>query len=385
MNNNNPSAITHSSDGRRYLTECESVRGLAIALVVVFHLLITLNGLDPQPQKPWYQSIWYAGDTGVTLFFVLSGFLLVQPFMDRRPYSVVNFYWNRALRILPLYWLAVVTAGIFHQQFANAVVAAVFMDVSITNLHPFGAVWWSLGVEAQFYLLLPPAMWLMSKTPRWAWVTAVGGLLLVGYNWVATADPMDHAHGIRDTIIGRWPAFACGMAVAWLHAHRDRLPTTTGRGRLLLGDLVIAAPLIGLALIADRISSHYGFLAHRFWYHHFAIEALLWSLFLLALLAYPSHLKSLFSNALLNRLGIWSYSIYLLHVPLLFFMLRGAEKLSDAWRDHYLLPVIAAYLVMALALSALTYRYIELPFLRLKRPTHPGAAPAAHASLSSTQ
>ena len=69
------------SPGRRYLEECESVRGWAIILVFLFHWQGGIRGYDPiEGQPSLLLSFLYAGSTGVTLFFVLSGFLLSLPF-----------------------------------------------------------------------------------------------------------------------------------------------------------------------------------------------------------------------------------------------------------------------------------------------------------------
>jgi peptidoglycan/LPS O-acetylase OafA/YrhL len=370
MNNKNHDVIAASSNGRPYLAECESLRGLAIALVVVFHTLIMLFGIETRPQLPWYLSIWFSGNTGVTLFFVLSGFLLIQPFMRATPYSIPNFYWNRGLRILPLYWLTVLAGAIYHRQVAAAAPALLFMNIDITTLPPFGSVWWSLVVEAQFYLLLPGVIWLFRRDTRRYWLVIAGGLLLLGYGWVAAAPPQHEVYGARDSIIGRWPAFACGIGAAWLHAHHHRLAAHV-RHNPYWGSAMMLLPLTGLAIIADRITAHYSIVAHTYWFHHYALEAMLWALFLLAVITFSPPVKRLFINPVFHHLGTWSYSLYLLHLPLLYFTMKQAPiMLGPGWREEHLPLVLIAYVAVTAGCSALSYRYIELPFLRLKRPTH---------------
>jgi len=108
----------------------------------------------------------WMGHTGVTLFFVLSAFLLSRPFLAEayggRHVSRREFYRRRALRILPLFYVAVLVATVAtsrhlsdlrhafpHLCFLYAIPGAA------TSLFPYDAAWWSLSVEVQFYVVLP--------------------------------------------------------------------------------------------------------------------------------------------------------------------------------------------------------------------------------------
>jgi peptidoglycan/LPS O-acetylase OafA/YrhL len=107
-----PTSVVPAGIRRRstYFPEVESLRGLAIALVFVFHadraLLFSVRTRDGAESPLALLYVW-AGHTGVTLFFVLSAFLLSLPFLDEayggRTVSRRQFYERRALRILPLY------------------------------------------------------------------------------------------------------------------------------------------------------------------------------------------------------------------------------------------------------------------------------------------
>lgn len=101
-------------------------------------------------------------------------------------------------------------------------------------------------------------------------------------------------------------------------------------------------------------------------------EAVLWSLVLLLLLCAPLRSKWLFSNALLARLGILSYSIYMIHLPLTWLFLGTLRTAGVAgpyglygwsWRTTL---VVVVETVTCLGLAALTYRVIERPFLTRK-------------------
>lgn len=173
------------------LPEVEALRGLAIALVVLFHLdgMVAGRSFAVPAHVSLPGAFVLAGHTGVSLFFILSGFLLARPFLaeaaggrrvGRRAYLV-----RRALRILPLWVAAVAVAsvdcarrpadvlhGVPYLFFLNAVPSLV------TPLTPYSEVWWSLATEVEFYLLLPLLPWL------WA----LGGpriALLLAVAWVA--------------------------------------------------------------------------------------------------------------------------------------------------------------------------------------------------------
>src|SRR5262245_60933990 len=110
-----PAGVRESSG---YLPEIESLRGVAIALVVWFHAdgFVRYPGATiDEPVSPLLAFL-RAGHTGVDLFFVLSGFLLALPFLDEAlggtPVSVRRYFSRRALRILPLYYLAVVASTV---------------------------------------------------------------------------------------------------------------------------------------------------------------------------------------------------------------------------------------------------------------------------------
>ena len=107
-----------------------------------------------------------AGHTAVTLFFVLSAFLLALPFLaetdGRRRTSVSDYLQRRALRILPLYWTAVCLGTVLSARTAADLLRGVpyllFLNALhgwFTPLEPYSTVWWSLVTKVEFYLVLP--------------------------------------------------------------------------------------------------------------------------------------------------------------------------------------------------------------------------------------
>ena len=153
--------------GASFYPELDSLRGVAIFLVVAFHGYSAFFGALKAPISPKLSlALIQGGHTGVTLFFVLSAFLLGMPFIkasiqNTGRLNVKNFYKRRFLRIAPLYVVAVLVATVATKDVEAGARALVFWAKG-AEMYPYSAVWWSLGVEVQFYFLLPligTALW----------------------------------------------------------------------------------------------------------------------------------------------------------------------------------------------------------------------------------
>ena len=391
---------------KTYLPALETLRGVAIVLVVLFHYHGIL-GIERSADATLVMRVIAAGNTGVTLFFVLSGFLLVRPFLsalyDGSPVSIMRFYRARALRILPAY---LVMVGIAWCVTANPLLwkALVFVPLGY-EAFPFALPWWTLCTEVQFYLLLP---WLM-LIPR----MRLGGWLLAGllltwfglYTWFAIGlDWPPAIRPLRSSVFGRGSGFFAGALLAWfVHspAH-ERLQ----RQRLAWPLLTICSlSLLGLL-------GWYGGQPKRVALAAFPMfhdaEAVLWAGIMLSCLTVreqmhprcfpaaaptenpddfrghqPPHraaadfLHSLVSGPVawavaflrhtLDRTAVISYSLYLVHVPIQFYVMYPAlgGKPTGTWSWRLLSLVIASGLLSWIA-AWFGYRFVELPFLRRK-------------------
>ena len=370
--------------GSRYFPELESLRGIAIALVFTFHadgaLLFPFLNREGSSPPPWLAFL-RAGHTGVTLFFVLSAFLLGLPFLEAsyggRPVSRRRFYERRALRILPLYYCAVVAAAILTAKSTGDLWRGVpylfFLESKpnlLTPLPPWSNVWWSLATEIQFYAVLPIVALTFGRSR--AVTLALLGLYGTAYTLLARgAVPVLEPWFVAPSVLGRGPVFLFGLLAAWLwlrhgEALRRRLEAT----RWLAmggGDALLLLVLLPLGLLLSWATWH-GFMPlelSRLYVWHVP-EGLLWTLVVLIVLLVPLRAKALLSNPVLARLGILSYSIYVLHLPLFHYSLR-------AWRSAFPQaglgwnPSTATWFVLAVALcvalASVTYRWIERPFL----------------------
>jgi len=168
------------------MPELDSLRGIAVSLVVCFHsfgFAYGLSGLSGIPRM--LVALTMSGWVGVNLFFVLSGFLITGILLDTksRPDYYQRFYWRRALRILPLYYavllllLILARTGLVHRNvsWSFLAVSAVYLAnvASLLGVPMQYGVLWSLAVEEHFYLLWPAAVRSLSK--RGVWICA--GLL----------------------------------------------------------------------------------------------------------------------------------------------------------------------------------------------------------------
>ena len=171
--------------GMKYIPALDGVRAIAILLVLVFHWFPEGVGINILPNGP----------IGVTLFFVLSGYLISNILMEQQTKahffrSFKNFVIRRALRIFPIYFL--VLAGLLILKRVSIVINTDFYDhpwyywgymynhwlEQHTNWSDTLSPYWSLSVEEQFYVLWPFCILLISSRFRayFLWFCVVFGI-----------------------------------------------------------------------------------------------------------------------------------------------------------------------------------------------------------------
>jgi peptidoglycan/LPS O-acetylase OafA/YrhL len=388
-----PAGIRRSTS---YLPAVESLRGIAILLVFSYHADEILGGghgyLTGSLVSPLHAFVT-AGHSGVTLFFVLSAFLLSRPFLARTrsgaPMHLRDFYARRALRILPAYAAAILlsvalrfgTPGIAVDGFGALFFLNSFSGL-VEPLFPYSAVWWSLATEVQFYLVLPLlGVFVHSTLGRRA-----GGLFLLAYACLYFGvvlgplrgdDPAAH-QTLMLSVFGRGPAFLAGIGAAWLYERfGPRIQRICAASRWIergAGDALVLAVLLGLGLLFREVTRLGFFPAEHGWHVWHLAEAGLWAAVTLLFSLVPFRLRPLFANRALAAIGVVSYSLYLWHYPVLHFLLGGLRNLSPsvATGDPYAgIFAVALVFGLCLALSGLTYRFIERPFLVRKARIDP--------------
>ncbi len=346
-----------------YILDLECIRGLAILLVFMFHVYgISMGGLDNNPSLP--MSFIVSGNTGVTLFFVLSGFLLSRPWLEtgikpgKPAPQLGNFYIARALRVLPLYYFFVLFAALISGNWQEGGRALLFGYVGF-EIFPYSVVWWTLSTEIQFYLILPLFMmaWTGSRVMRFAAVTCLAGWLYCYVTFVLlNADLSWDSFLLTKSLFARFPAFLIGIVAAWIYIRsqhwtkREPVP----RGARWAALLMIAVAVILLGMVLQNVAVTTDRIAEQSWHIHHTLESILWAAILLLLLLGMPPGKRILVNRPMAITGKLSYSIYLNHVPILFYMVysfresMGPENYQASWW-LYALPALALGISMALA------------------------------------
>jgi peptidoglycan/LPS O-acetylase OafA/YrhL len=292
---------------RPYMPELDSVRGIAVLMVLFLHGIA--RPLDAKLSAPGevLLSISQNGGAGVNLFFVLSGFLITGILLDAKaqPEYYRRFYTRRALRILPALLatlLLLFIGGWINWRFA--LVSIVFLANSAPLIGvplQYGPLW-SLAVEEHFYLIWPTLVRKLSSRLqlRLVLTTVAGSLLLRGIAF---------AH-LQGTYSGRplytWfnlDGLALGAALAiWLRERSFR--------RVQLVKLAFPTFVAGVALYLCSIHWPRTSAVLAETACDFASAGFLSCMLLLG----TSHWKRLVDRPFLKFLGRISYGLYLIHV-----------------------------------------------------------------------
>lgn len=345
------------------------LRALAALLVFVFHVFHSFYGQWlPQPGPSGFG--WIAeGHTGVSLFFVLSGYLFMSIALAHPgPIHYGRFMRNRLLRIFPLFlFVFFVAISIGRDDFRAADVFYVFFSnlgqAPTSNQFITGAAW-TISVEFTFYLVFPfLARFARAEGPAWLLRLIALVLLFKLGGFLVSERP---THMIYSTLLGRFDQFLLGMLAALLAAGPLRARLRVGLP--LLWPLALGG-LLALAIELQSMHASY-FLpqpAQLFWVFWPTLEASLWAAFIVAWQAWRGAPPTLVDR-LLQRIGEHSYSLYLWHGLIIYFALRliGPAPGWTPWWQLDALVLCMGLLLPCLHVAALSYRTIEAPFLGLR-------------------
>jgi len=356
----------------------DTLRAAAILLVFMSHYYGFAS------TNPTFGVFSRLGWAGVDLFFVLSGFLIGDQILSGlaqgRILSLSAFYKRRLLRTLPDYWVVLALYFAFPAFMGGKEPPPLWRFLTFTQnilLQPGTAFShaWSLCVEEQFYLLLPLLCLLFVRAGRSraaAWVV-MAALLSIGiasrwFYWSGYG--LAPANGYYSHIyygsITRFDEFLPGVAIAFLrHFHPRAWSRVTLHGHWLLAAGMIAVLTVGtLFLNGNYIEGYgYGFTATVFGY---SLVAMSFGLLVLAALSPGSWLDRLRIPGA-KSLALWSYAFYLIHKPIMMILHR---ELPTYW-DSDSPRTIAVIFTVSLLGSGLLYRFVETPFMRLRRKIAP--------------
>ena len=360
-----------------------AVRALAAGLVLLSHVGYWTGATA----TGFLGGLAARGDVGVALFFALSAFLLLRPWLTATAPNTRTYAVRRAARILPAYWIVLV--GVLLVAAANPRFTGGTGGAGTIITHLFVAQgWggrsyqafsqtWSLTTEVTFYFLVPVVGLALARLrpellPRLVLAAAGTGLVATGVAtaWV-TADPDGHGGVLGSSALGHAAWFAAGLGVA---AYRVRGGTTTTRlpGRVvrMLADnpgtaLACAGALALLAstpLAGPRLLSETTVVAAV---TKEALYAAIAGLVLLAATASTSTsrvLRALSERPATTFAGDISYGVFLSHVLALqvAFLLTGWRLFEAPFG-----PVLTSVLVLTVGFSIVLFYAVEKPISRL--------------------
>ena len=362
-----PTVAPPSTDLRQHNEKIDVLRGVAILLVFTGHCLVAIFGeydiidfsqsgflIDISRFAPGRVVLnltpWGMGMHGVTLFLVISGFLIHWGFLKSgASFRLSEFFSKRFWRIYPPYLVALAvfgfslgTGGAFN-LLTHLTLTHNFFNRSLYAINPS---FWSLGLEVQFYLLYP--------------------VLLLLRRWLGISRATLAVAGCAILTTGLLLIFNTRSAVLWLSPPALWLNWVIGAWfgeRFFLGQRVFkhgTGYLVGFYLLLTLSK-----LTLVYW----VFGRLLFSLFFICLMDWYLHRTAPVTSGLgrgltklTARVGLYSYSIYLFHQPFLYQLIR----FLSFGQQHKLVLGLAVVLAFGLVFGVahFTYHWLELPAIR---------------------
>jgi peptidoglycan/LPS O-acetylase OafA/YrhL len=320
---------------------------------------------------------WW-GSYGVSLFFVISGFLITRILIafENQPLKQVlkSFYARRSLRIFPAYYVvlgvAAATVGIAYLPFYVLYVMnwGIFfytwiqpelLDIAWDPTRMYGIHFWSLCVEEQFYLVFPLLFaFLRPGRARLSWLLALWGTC-IGFRVLCAAFIPKAAYGLIPLVCGEYLiAGAVGAVVfADTSGTAERIRAAARQWMFPVG-LALVVALFALSWPAMPSIDH---VIHP--PHMQTLLALGFLAMVLGLWQTDNRwVLGFFNYAPFRFLGKISYGLYLIHL----FMWPLLDWLSAHFSVIRGLPPFAARLGLTILLAAVMWRLVEAPILKLK-------------------
>ena len=306
------------------------------------------------------------GGLGVHMFFVISGFLitylLIAEFEQTGKIQVLQFYKRRALRIWPLYFFCMILGALLLPKFFSAFVYCgnIFLGLSFLNnfdviyhfhkcAHPQMVIAWSVAIEEQFYIFWPLVFLLIIKLKSpfryLACLCLIAGSLIFIYS----------THGVfRDYHTFSNMIF---LITGCLGAFYFKNNLTTNILQTISNNIFV------IVLITAAVQSF------KFYYSWvLVISYILLPFLYLAIVVYFSLCKK-GSTSIFDRLGKYTYGMYFYHTLTFTGVLALFDLLSLKYNQNDFLMTAASLLTLpaTILISILSYRFLESPFLKLKR------------------
>lgn len=336
-----------------HLPSLDGLRGVAVFMVMLFHC--AAFGL------PFKHPLLNAG---VDLFFVLSGFLITRILLRVRgePSYFRNFFGRRALRIFPLYYVALVVYLILRPKMSGNSIPPVdqqlYFWIYLQNIpYTFGGIriepghFWSLAVEEHFYLVWPFIVRVMNpRSMKWVLLFLIVGALLLRVPMLA------EGYNPYYFTLTRIDALSAGSLLGYIERFQGSMFSQLQRPAAIVV-LAILGTLLAVSLSIDIQTLP----MFAVWWHS------LMTLLFVGLIAWlvaskdqPSLLNTILKMRWLCWVGSISYGLYVWH-PFAYLIARRVFADRDGW------VVAGLGFILSVFLAAISYYAFERWFLRAKK------------------
>ncbi|MBN8704186.1 MAG: acyltransferase [Bacteroidetes bacterium] len=352
------------------LKELDGIRGVAILLILVWHygnnLLYNNNSTTAKYFKMLTSYTW----SGVDLFFTLSGFLLGGILLKQKKSTnyFKTFYTRRILRIFPIYFLTLSITFLLinklipysHSWLSEGMIPNwsyftftqnIFMGLNETLGNRWVSHTWSLGLEEQFYIILPILIYFLPN--RLLVIILLLGCIaapLFRYysnNWY---ESFNYLHCRLDALFS-------GVLASILCKQTTVTNYIKSKTKWADGILIVWL-LLTLMLSCNKIQIHY--VLENTWFS---------GLFLFTVLVICNCKESIFYkiivNPILTKLGIISYGVYLYHplvLGVLHYLFLHQSPILMSSLDLY---ITILSLIMTIVVATISYHFIEKPLIKL--------------------
>lgn len=349
---------------RRYITGLDGIRAIAVIMVLAYHLKLAL---------------FKSGFLGVTVFFVLSGYLitgiLISEVEEEGTIDLKNFWLRRIRRLVPAV-MSMAVVIIFVSAVVNRVIFTKGCKDFLASVLGFNNWWqifnkvsyfeaagvpspfthcWSLAIETQFYLIYPLILLGIYKLAKSRGEgRAKRGLLFAGVTlllalisvilMIVLFDPQQDASRVYYGTDTRAFSLLFGALLAILWDYRMVPRRLSASVNMVLGSVSFAVLLV--MTIAINGSSNFWYRGGQF------VGTILTVLVIYAVSGRKTLLSRLLSHPVLKWIGDRSYSIYLWHYPIILLISKGIK--ASWW-------ITLIELVLSVVLAELSYRFIETP------------------------
>lgn len=349
---------------RRYITGLDGIRAIAVIMVLAYHLKLAL---------------FKSGFLGVTVFFVLSGYLitgiLISEVEEEGTIDLKNFWLRRIRRLVPAV-MSMAVVIVFVSTVVNRVIFTKGCKDFLASVLGFNNWWqifnkvsyfeaagvpspfthcWSLAIETQFYLIYPLILLGIYKLAKSRGEgRAKRGLLFAGVTlllalisvilMIVLFDPQQDASRVYYGTDTRAFSLLFGALLAILWDYRMVPRRLSASVNMVLGSVSFAVLLV--MTIAINGSSNFWYRGGQF------VGTILTVLVIYAVSGRKTLLSRLLSHPVLKWIGDRSYSIYLWHYPIILLISKGIK--ASWW-------ITLIELVLSVVLAELSYRFIETP------------------------